>query len=38
MSDVPKNKAENRWKQMERFLESHDAIENADVRRLSGDG
>lgn len=36
MSDVPKDKAAERWKQIQRFLESHDVIQNADVRQLCG--
>lgn len=36
MSDVPKDKRSERWKQIERFLESHDVIQNADVRQLCG--
>ena len=37
MSDAPKDKATERWKQIEQFLEDHDVIQNADVRCLSGD-
>lgn len=36
MSDAPRDKATERWKQIERFLESHDVIQNADVRQLCG--
>ncbi len=36
MSDAPKDKAAERWKQIERFLEGHDVIQNADVRQLCG--
>ena len=36
MSDAPRDKAAERWKQIERFLESHDVIQNADVRQLCG--
>ena len=36
MSDAPRDKAAARWKQIERFLESHDVIQNADVRQLCG--
>lgn len=36
MSDAPKDKAANRWKQIERFLENHDVIQNADVRQICG--
>lgn len=36
MSDAPKGKSEERWKQIEQFLEAHDIIQNADVRRLCG--
>lgn len=36
MSDAPKDKATERWKQIEQFLESHDVIQNADVRQLCG--
>lgn len=36
MSDAPKGKAEERWKQIERFLEGHDVIQNVDVRPLCG--
>nr|WP_325214543.1 Fic family protein [uncultured Oscillibacter sp.] len=36
MSDAPIDKATERWKQIERFLESHDVIQNADVRQLCG--
>ena len=34
MSDARKDKAANRWKQIEQFLEHHDVIQNADVRQL----
>ena len=34
MSDAPKDKAAERWKQIEQFLEHHDVIQNADVRQL----
>ena len=37
MSDAPKDRAAERWKQIEQFLEDHDVIQNADVRCLSGD-
>ena len=33
-SDVPMDKAMKRWKQIEKFLETHPHIMNADVRRL----
>lgn len=36
MSDAPKDKMSERWRQIERFLESHDVIQNADVRQLCG--
>ncbi len=36
MSDGSKDKATERWKQIQRFLESHDVIQNADVRQLCG--
>lgn len=36
MSDAPKDKATERWKQIEQFLGSHDVIQNADVRQLCG--
>lgn len=36
MSDAPKDKTPERWKQIERFLENHDVIQNADVRQLCG--
>ena len=36
MSDALVDKQEGRWKQIERFLEGHDVIQNADVRRLCG--
>ena len=36
MSDAPKDKATERWKQIEQFLEHHDVIQNADVRQLCG--
>lgn len=36
MSDAPKDTAAERWKQIERFLERHDVIQNADVRQLCG--
>ena len=35
-SDVPKDKAAERWKLIEQFLRSHDIIQNADVRRICG--
>ena len=34
MSDAPKDKAAERWKQIEQFLGHHDVIQNADVRQL----
>ena len=34
MSDVPMDKAAMRWKQIEKFLETHEFITNADVRML----
>lgn len=34
MSDTPMNKAVLRWKQIEKFLETHEFIMNADVREL----
>ena len=34
MSDAPKDRAAERWKQIEQFLEDHDVIQNADVRQL----
>lgn len=36
MSDAPKDKAADRWKQIEQFLERHEVIQNADVRQLCG--
>lgn len=36
MSDAPKDKAEDRWEQIEQFLERHEIIQNADVRQLCG--
>lgn len=36
MSDAPKDKAAERRKQIEQFLEHHDVIQNADVRQLCG--
>lgn len=36
MSDALKDKAAERWRQIEQFLESHDVIQNADVRQLCG--
>lgn len=36
MSDAPKDKAADRWKQIEQFLEHHEGIQNADVRQLCG--
>ena len=36
MSDAPKDKAVERWRQIEQFLESHDVIQNAEVRQLCG--
>lgn len=36
MSDVPMDKATLRWKQIEKFLETHEFIMNADVRELCG--
>ena len=34
MSDGPMDKAVMRWKQIEKFLETHEFIMNADVRRI----
>ena len=34
MSDEPMDKATSRWKQIEKFLETHEFIMNADVRAL----
>ena len=34
MSDAPKDKTAEQWKQIEQFLEDHDVIQNADVRQL----
>mgnify|MGYP002672256343 FL=1 len=34
MSDAPIDKATTRWKQIEKFLETHEFIMNADVRRI----
>lgn len=36
VSDAPKDKAAERWKQIEQFLEHHEIIQNADVRQLCG--
>lgn len=36
MSDAPKDKAAERWMQIEQFLESHNVIQNAHVRQLCG--
>ncbi len=36
VSDAPKDKAAERWKQVEQFLERHEVIQNADVRQLCG--
>lgn len=36
MSDAPKDKAADRWNQIEQFLECHEVIQNADVRQLCG--
>ena len=36
MSDVPMDKATLRWKQIEKFLETHNFTMNADVRELCG--
>ena len=36
MSDAPKDRAANRWKQIEQFLEHHEVIQNADVRQICG--
>ena len=36
MSDAPMDKATTRWKQIEKFLETHEFIMNADVRNLCG--
>lgn len=36
MSDGPMDKATMRWKQIEKFLETHEFIMNADVRMLCG--
>ena len=36
MSDGPMDKATMRWKQIEKFLETHEFIMNADVRTLCG--
>ena len=36
MSDVPMDKATISWKQIEKFLETHEFIMNADVRALCG--
>lgn len=35
-SDEPMDKATLRWKQIEKFLETHEFIMNADVRALCG--
>ena len=34
ISDALENKLAKRWRQIEQFLESHDVIQNADVRQL----
>ena len=36
MSDVSKDKAVERWRQIEQFLESHNVIQNAHVRQFCG--
>ena len=36
LSDAVMNKATMRWKQIEKFLETHEYIMNADVRALCG--
>ena len=36
MSDEPMDKATARWKQIEKFLETHEFVMNADVRSLCG--
>ena len=36
MSDVSKDKAVERWRQIEQFLESHNVIQNAHVWQLCG--
>ena len=36
MSDGPMDKATMRWKQIEKFLETHEFIMNADVQALCG--
>ena len=36
MSDAPKDKVAERWKQIEQFLEHHEVIQNADVRQIFG--
>ena len=36
MSDGQMNKATMRWKQIEKFLQTHEFIMNADVRALCG--
>lgn len=36
MSDGPMDKATTRWKQIEKFLQTHEFIMNADVRALCG--
>lgn len=36
MSDGPMDKATMRWKQLEKFLETHEFVMNADVRALCG--
>lgn len=36
MSDAPKGKAEERWKQIKQFLKINDIIQNADVCQLCG--
>lgn len=36
MSDALKDKAVERWRQIEQFLESHNVIQNAHVRQFCG--
>lgn len=36
MSDAPQDKAAERWRLIERFLESREVIQNSDVRQLCG--
>ena len=36
MSDAPKDKAMERWRQIKHFLESHNVIQNAHVWQLCG--